>query len=335
MTTRHYSRLLIGTALMVLIVGLLIKGSTTTSAAKGDRSAPTTPTNLGAGTVTETSVALSWNASSDNSGKWSYKVRISNLKNSLESSIGTVSQSQTTYTAKYLSPNTQYSFAVYAVDGSGNKSAESNVVNLTTPAKTTPSPPPALQATVLGPSQVQLTWTESADYGVANQCCSYGINVNGTRITEHVNWSAAPAGSLSAIIRHLTRSTAYNFSISVIDWSGNTISTSNTVWATTDASNDFTPPSPPASLHLVRDNTCGEVWLGWTEANDDSDPQSAIEYEIYVNGVLSPLPVSGGIDIDFVYATNSGDNYFQVKAVDRAGNTSSASNILKLLLWPC
>ncbi|HET7114694.1 MAG TPA: hypothetical protein VFI57_13700, partial [Pyrinomonadaceae bacterium] len=118
-------------------------------------------------------------------------------------------------------------------------------------------------------------------------------------------------------------------------WSGNTISTSNTVWATTDASNDFTPPSPPASLHLVRDNTCGEVWLGWTEANDDSDPQSAIEYEIYVNGVLSPLPVSGGIDIDFVYATNSGDNYFQVKAVDRAGNTSSASNILKLLLWPC
>jgi len=68
MTTRHYSRLLVGTAVLVLIVGLLFKGSTDTSAAKGDRSAPTAPTNLAAGTITETSVNLSWGASNDNSG---------------------------------------------------------------------------------------------------------------------------------------------------------------------------------------------------------------------------------------------------------------------------
>jgi hypothetical protein len=45
-----------------------------------------------------------------------------------------------------------------------------------------------------------------------------------------------------------------------------------------------------------------------------------------VNGVLSPLAVSGGVDRDFVYATDSGANTFTVKAVDRAGNTSEASN---------
>jgi hypothetical protein len=44
------------------------------------------------------------------------------------------------------------------------------------------------------------------------------------------------------------------------------------------------------------------------------------------NGVLSPLPVSAGVDEDFVYATASGANTFTVKAVDRAGNTSEASN---------
>jgi hypothetical protein len=51
-----------------------------------------------------------------------------------------------------------------------------------------------------------------------------------------------------------------------------------------------------------------------------------IEYEIYVNGVLSPLAVSAGVDQDFVYATTSGANRFTVKAVDQAGNTSEASN---------
>ena len=52
----------------------------------------------------------------------------------------------------------------------------------------------------------------------------------------------------------------------------------------------------------------------------------AIEYELYVNGVISPLPVSAGVDEDFVYAATSGPTTFTVKAVDRAGNTSEASN---------
>jgi len=209
------------------------------------------------------------------------------------------------------------------------------VVNVSTPADTTPPAPPSLQAKVIGPSQVQLTWTESADYGIGNNCCTYAINVNGSPISQNINWVGAPAGSLSAIIRHLSRSTTYAFSISAVEYSATNKSTSNTVTVTTDPSSDFTPPSAPANLTLVRDDTCGEVWLGWTEATDDVDSQGFIEYEIYVNGVVSPLPVSSGIDLDFVYANTHGDNYFQVKAVDRAGNTSSPSNILKLWLWPC
>jgi len=51
--------------------------------------------------------------------------------------------------------------------------------------------------------------------------------------------------------------------------------------------------------------------------------------------VLSPLPISAGIDFDFVYATAFGDNVFTVKAVDRSGNTSTSSSTLKLFLWPC
>jgi len=70
----------------------------------------------------------------------------------------------------------------------------------------------------------------------------------------------------------------------------------------------------------------GYRFFAWNQSTDDTDPQYAIEYEIYVNGVLSPLAVGAGIDRDFVYGTAGVENTFTVKAVDRAGNTSEASN---------
>jgi hypothetical protein len=303
------------------------------SAGKGDKSAPTTPTNLAATSITDTTVTLSWNPSTDNSGKFSYKLKINNLNNSAYNSLATISQTQTSYTAKYLAPNSAYSFAVYAVDGNGNKSADSNLVSASTLADTTPPTTPTLQTVVLGPSEVQLIWDKSTDN--TYNCCSYGFNVNGSRITDNISWASAPAGKLSAIIRHLAQATTYDFSVSVADWSGGNATTTNVASATTDPSTDTTPPSAPTNLQLVRDDGCGEVWLGWTQATDNVDAQADIEYEIYVNGVISPLPVSAGIDVDFVYATAFGDNTFYVKAVDRSGNSSAPSKAIKLFLWPC
>jgi chitodextrinase len=312
--------------------GLLFSGSAI-SAGKGDRSAPTAPTNLVVNAVTETTVSLSWGPSTDNSGKLSYKVRIINLNNSAYNSLATVSQTTTSYTAKYLATNTSYRFSVYAVDGSGNQSSDSNVVGASTLADTTAPTGPVLEAAVLAPSQIQLTWTKSTD-NVWNNCCTYGINVNGSPLTQ-INWAAAPAGKLSAIVRHLTPGTAYSFNVRASEYSGGNSATSNTVNAVTPPSSDVIAPTVPTNLHLVRDDSCGEVWIGWTESTDNADPQDQIEYEIYVNGVLSPLPVSVGVDFDFVYATAFGDNFFTVKAVDRSGNSSEASSPLKLYLWPC
>ena len=335
MTTRHLSRLIIGIAILALTAALLSNGSTSSAApGKGDRSAPTTPGNLLVTNITTTTISLSWQASSDNSGSLSYRVRITNLNNSAYNSLATVSQSQTSYTAKFLASNNNYTFTVYAVDGSGNKSIESNIASGKTLADTTAPSSPVLQASVLGPSQVQLTWTKSTD-NVANNCCTYSFVMNGSPLTQHINWAAAPSDKLSVIIRHLQPGTTNSFSVNVGDYSGGNVASSNTVSATTQSSNDVAPPTAPTNLHLVQSNGCGEVYIGWTEANDDKDPQDSVEYEIYVNGVLSPLAVSAGVDFDFVYANAFGDNIFTVKAVDRSGNTSTASSPLKLYLWPC
>ena len=331
MTTRSLSRLFIAIAGLAL-TALLFSGLPTSAAGGGGgKSVPTAPTNLVASAITETTVSLSWKASTSNSGRFSYRVKIANLANSAYTSLATVSQTQTTYTAKFLSPNTAYNFSVYAVDDKGNRSAESNIVSASTLADSTAPSAPVLQAVVLGPSQVQLTWDKSTD-NVANRCCNYNIKMNGAVLTQHVNWAAAPTGKLSAVIRHLAPGSTNAFSISVSDWSGNNVATSNTVNATTPPSSDVTPPTAPTNLRLLQDDTCGEVWLGWTEATDDVDDQEEIEYEIYINGVLSALPVSAGIDFDFVYGLVNTDNFFTVKAVDRSGNTSPASNVYKVFL---
>lgn len=333
MTTRQISRLIIAMATLTLIVVLLLSGSTA-SAGKGDRSAPTVPTNLVVTAITETTVSLSWQGSSDNSGKFSYKVNITNLNNPGYNSLGTVAQTQTTYTAKFLNTNSPYTFSVYAIDGSGNRSANSNSASANTLADTTPPTGPVLEVTVLTPSKVQLTWTRSTD-NTANYCCYYSVNMNGAEVTQHVYYATAPAGKESRVIRHIQPGSANAFSVTASDTVGGNASSSNVVNLVMPPSNDTQPPLAPTSLRLVQDNSCAEVWLGWTEATDNADVQDNIEYEIYVNGVLSPLPVSAGIDFDFVYGTAYGENIFTVKAVDRSGNSSQSSAPLKLFLWPC
>jgi Fibronectin type III domain len=279
----------------------------------GDKTPPTTPTNLQAEDLTHTSVTLTWNPSTDNSGSVTYTVY-------KDGQPFTVPQGQTSYTIDWLSPGRTYSFWVTAHDQALNESGSSNTVTVTTLRDTTPPTAPELSGTVRGPSQVALTWTRSTD-DITWWTLGYRIFVNGAPATAHVNW----CGERCVILRHLTRATTYTFAVEANDFNGNT-TMSNSVTLTTEPSSDFTPPSAPTNVHITGSFGCPEFFVGWTQSFDETDPQFAIEYEIYVNGVISPLQVSAGVSEDFVYATASGANTFTVKAVDRAGNTSEGSN---------
>ena len=94
-----------------------------------DTQAPSTPANLAAGSITATSVNLTWNASTDNVAVTAYNIYQNNAF------IKSVSSSSTLMSG--LSPNTSYDFYVKATDAAGNISGASNTVNITTPA--TPS----------------------------------------------------------------------------------------------------------------------------------------------------------------------------------------------------
>ncbi len=104
-------------------------GSTTCSGA-GDTQSPTTPTNLAA-SPGQTSLALSWTASSDNVGVAGYNVYLGG--NRVGSTAGT------TYTLGGLACGTGYELAVEAFDAAGNLSARAPLA-----AATSPCPPPAL-----------------------------------------------------------------------------------------------------------------------------------------------------------------------------------------------
>jgi len=334
MTTQSLARLIIATAALALLALLLFDGTTASAGRKPDTTPPTTPTNLVVTAVTDGAVTLQWKASTDNSGKFSYRIKVI-WPNSPTNVLETASQTQTTYTVKYLTPFTKYNFAVYAVDASGNRSSDSNLVTAETSGDTIPPSAPVLQATALGPSRVQLTWTKAVD-NIPNYCCSYALTRNGAPLTQHINAAAAPSGHMSVIIRHLPPGTVNTFTVTAIDFTGRNSSTSNIASAETWPSTDTTPPGVPTNLHVISfDNSGGEAWLGWTQSTDDTDAQNNIEYEIYVNGVLSPLPVSAGVDFDFVYTLPPCENTFTVKAVDQSGNTSAASAPVKVKQWVC
>jgi hypothetical protein len=297
-------------AALALVLALVAVGSA--AGGRGDRTPPTTPTNLRVTGVTQTSITLAWDPSTDRSS-FSYSVNVNGL--SL-----TVPQTQTTYRITSLSPGRTYHFYVTATDQALNQSGQSNTVTETTLPDTTPPTAPELSGAVRGPSQVMLTWTASTD-DITWWSLGYRIFADGAPVTEHVNWY----WERQVVLRHLTPATTYTFTVEANDFNGNT-TMSNPVTLTTEATNDVTPPSVPTNVHMAGSNGACEFWVGWTQSTDDTDPQYLIEYEIYVNGVLSPLAVGAGIDRDFVYGTSGGENVFTVKAVDQAGNTSEASN---------
>jgi hypothetical protein len=96
----------------------------------GDTTPPSAPGNLQSTSHTDTTVALSWNASTDNVGVAGYHVQ--QVVGSTSTIVG--STTATSFTVGGLTASTSYTFDVTAYDAAGNVSTASNTVSVTTNA---------------------------------------------------------------------------------------------------------------------------------------------------------------------------------------------------------
>ncbi len=117
----------------------------TTTPPVPDTQAPTAPVSLHNMGVTANSVSLMWGAATDNVGVSEYRIYNGSTL------VDTVNGSTLTYNVTGLSPNTSYTFTVYAADQAGNVSPASNAHTATTSSgNTCPAPWSATQVYLNG-----------------------------------------------------------------------------------------------------------------------------------------------------------------------------------------
>jgi chitodextrinase len=275
------------------------------AALPADTRAPTKPHHLHVTAVTPYSVSLAWNASSDNSGSFSYVILSSH------GYFMTVPQTSTSATfANAVFPLNTYSFVVYAVDAAGNRSANSNSDSATLPADTTIPGVPSVTVTDIGPHHASFSWSSTDN----DPYLSYFVYINGVQAgfstTATTGTFYLPQASTSYTITVRARDHAINFS-----------PTSAPVVFSTDAvdPNDTQPPTTPAGLDVFHYPSDRELVLTWGQSTDNVDAQQAIHYEIYINGVLAEHVIGVGSTISY---GEFGSNLISIVAIDSAGNES-------------
>lgn len=191
--------------------------SVVTTPSVPDTTAPTVPV-LTATAASPTSVNLSWTTATDAVGVASYRIRRGGADLS-----GATALTGTSFTDSTAAPSTAYSYTVSAVDGAGNRSAESTAATATTPAAadtTAPTVPTGLTATP-GNAQVSLSWSASTD----------AVGVTGYKVYRGGTLIASPTAT-SYVDTGVTNGTTYSYAVSARDAAGNESTQTAAVTAT-------------------------------------------------------------------------------------------------------
>ena len=209
-------------------------------------------------------------------------------------------------------------WTVVAIDSVGNRSAPSNSVTYTTPPDTTaPSPAPTLTTTSVYPTRVSVSWIASTDN---TSQVFYTLFVDGSLYAESIGYRAWT-------VLRLSPETTHEFKVTARDSYGNTAQ-SNVVSVTTPPKTDNVAPTAPTNLRFTSETAPPEAWLKWDQSTDDTDPQSQIMYDVYLNGVRNNDGVIGW-DATVTYCRAPGPTEIVLRAVDTSGNVSAPSNALQ------
>jgi chitinase len=281
----------------------------------GDTTPPTAPTNLRITASSDTSISLAWDPAKGGSTNWWYCVQTDGA------GCFRVDPPQTTFTMSNLLPGRTTIWTVIAIDVNGHRSAPSNSVTYTTPPDTTaPSPAPTLTTTSVYPTRISVSWTASVDN---TSQVYYTLFVDGGPYFDTI-------GSRDVTVLYLSPSTTHELKVTARDRYDNTAQ-SNLLSVTTPAKTDNVAPTAPTNLRFGPETAPPEAWLNWDQSTDDTDPQSQILYEVYLNGQRFDDGVIGhGSTV--TYCRTEGPTEIVLRAVDTSGNVSAPSN---QLLFSC
>jgi chitodextrinase len=276
-----------------------------------DATPPSQPTGLVASPVAgQNRVDLTWTASSDNVGVTGYRI----YRDGSTTPLDSVGGSTTTYSDTSVSPGTQYTYRVTAVDAAGNESAASDPATTSSADTIPPQPPTSVTATAISETRIDLSWSGASD----------NVGVTGYQIFR--NGSSTPIAAVGASPTTysdtgLTAATTYSYTIKAVDASGNTSDPSSAASATTL---DTTAPTPPTSVTATAISET-RIDLSWSGANDNV---GVTGYRIFRNGGTNPIATVGASPTTYSdTGLSAGTTYsYTIKAVDAAGNVSTASS---------
>lgn len=182
-----------------------------------------------------------------------------------------------------------------------------------------PTAPTGATVSNIGTTNATITWNASTD----------NIGVTGYQIFNGSNQIATTNGALTSNLTGLTSNTSYTITVKAVDAAGNLSAASNAVTFTTlpVTGPDTVAPTAPSSLHVMGSSTSTTVPLMW---NASTDNVGVTGYQVF-QGTTLIATVSGSTVEYLVTGLTANTSYsFTVKAIDAAGNVSSASNVLNV-----
>jgi len=272
-----------------------------------DTTPPSVPTGLTVGTVTTSTVSLSWTASTDNIAVTGYKIYRGGTQ------IGTTAA--TSFTDVGLNQSTTYSYTVSAYDAAGNNSVQSSAVTGTTKFQDTTPPTvsvtsPTNNATVSSTITLQATASDN----VAIQSVQFKVDgsfVGSPDTTSPYTfaWDSTQVANGTHTITALAKDTSNN----------QTTSGAVTVTVNNPPPSDTQPPTVPTGLN-VQGTTTSTISLTW---NPSTDNVGVTGYKIYRGGTQIGTNATNAFTDTALTASTTYS--YTVSAYDAAGNTSAQS----------
>jgi len=268
---------------------------------------PDVPQNLTAGTITDTSITLTWDRVLAASSYKLYRIKGSGTPNEC---IATVSAME--YVDTGCSPQTMYSYVVSAKNSVG-ESAKSEKVTATTTAPI-PDVPENVSAEALSDASIRISWNEvanAAEYEIFQSLRSGGPfeKVGTTSSSSYVSSGLQPE-------------TVYYFTVKAKNSAGSSDYSEEVSAKTFEEINEN--PDPPTGV-AAEALSASEIRVSWKTVT------GASSYNAYRSASASGTYTRVGTTADTVYAdTGLSDNttyYYKVTAENTNGESDKSGSV--------